>query len=265
MMRPPERVVWSPHRVDQEDAWISEDGAWILILRSQLDQIRAGQPTEEIRVEDPSIPIRFSDPDPTVRIARKFTPDEIAAAAEREAPPAPAPAPAAPPAASDRARPFLAISAVVLALATGAWLGMTLERTRTVAPPPATPCPPPVAADVAPPPPPAAPSEAPTPPSPRPPRAPSAPSAEAPPTRPTAPAARAWAVVERDPAAALDLFEEAMADGAGLDAAHGYGYALLKLGRGQQAKPYLCRARGLGGDTRREIDVLLARNGLSCN
>lgn len=260
MMRPPERVVWSPHRVDQEDAWISEDGVWVLILRAQLDQIRAGQPTEEIRIEDPSIPIRFSDPDPTLRVARKFTAEEVAAAAQP--PPPVAPTPVAPSAdVTDRSRPFLAISAVVLALAAGAWMGMSLERTRV---PPAAPRPaaaPVAALPAAPTPPP--PTETPVP---RPPR-PTPPTPASPPAsiRPITPAEQGWAVVERNPRAALEHFQNAMAKGGGLDAAHGYGYALLKLDRADQAKPYLCRARALGGDTRREIDVLLARNGLTCD
>jgi hypothetical protein len=261
MMRPPERVVWSPHRVDQEDAWISEDGVWVLILRAQLDQLRAGQPTEEIRIEDPSVPIRFSDPDPTVRVTRKFTPEEVAAVSP-QANPAQAPAPRAEPA--DRSRPFLAISAVVLALAAGAWMGMSLERTRV----------PPAAAPIAAPGTATAPSASP---STSPPTPPEAQPAEAPvpqpkpptprpaPIRPITPAEQGWAVVERNPSYALQHFQESISKGGGLNAAHGYGYALLKLGRAEEAKPYLCRARALGGDTRREIEVLLARNGLTCD
>jgi hypothetical protein len=99
---------------------------------------------------------------------------------------------------------------------------------------------------------------------------PARPAAPAPAPAPKEPANAApttgWDLVERDPSAAAQIFQAALRVNPGnLDAAYGYGYAQLKVGDRTSAASYLCRARGAGGATTREIDALLLRNQLTCS
>lgn len=72
--------------------------------------------------------------------------------------------------------------------------------------------------------------------------------------------------MEKDPGAAEALFRSALQSAPeDPDITYGLGYALLRQGQGEAARPYLCQAAAKGDtDTRREVTSLVARNGLSC-
>ncbi len=75
-----------------------------------------------------------------------------------------------------------------------------------------------------------------------------------------------WAVVERDPAEALTRFRQALdARSSDLDARYGEGYALLRLGRQEEAARRLCATRhDTTGALRRELDGLIRQHKLPC-
>lgn len=75
-----------------------------------------------------------------------------------------------------------------------------------------------------------------------------------------------WDSVESAPDEAALRFQQALATAPNnTDAVYGYGYAQLRLGNPESAKPYLCRARSSSStETRREIDGLMRTHNLSC-
>jgi predicted Zn-dependent protease len=76
-----------------------------------------------------------------------------------------------------------------------------------------------------------------------------------------------WNTADSDPSRARTLFGEALEKQPGHhEANYGYGYALLKMGKADDAKSYLCRAKSSRDiDIQREVSGLLERNGLSCD
>lgn len=180
-------------------------------------------------------------------------------------------------------------SLVLLALAAGVWIGSDLRAPAPTAPvvAPAPAAAPPAAPEVVPEPkaeakveakaspraePKATPPVASPAPEPRP-----APKAEPSRTtvefKPDAPAPsswrsnidRGWQLVEKRPAEAAEAFLSALRQQSNdPDANYGYGYALLKLGEKERARPYLCKARAGDEVTRREVAGLLKSNGLGC-
>ena len=77
----------------------------------------------------------------------------------------------------------------------------------------------------------------------------------------------AWSMVSEHPDVAAGKFrmilEVAPRDA---DASYGLGYSLLRLGSKEDARLYLCRARGGASDqTRQEIESLLTQEGLTCS
>lgn len=146
----------------------------------------------------------------------------------------------------------------------------------------AEPAPPVVAAPVAPPPPVAA-APAPAPaaaarapeaprrePAPTPPR-PTPPPPE-PPAAPTGPSTaqlieRGWAAADSNPAGAHEQFGLALKNSpSNKEATYGYGYTLLKVGRQEEGRSWMCKARDGGpADIQAEVDGTLGRIGLSCD
>ncbi len=90
----------------------------------------------------------------------------------------------------------------------------------------------------------------------------------APPVKKKSPLDRGWKSVDNgDLFTAKDLFEEAyLADPSNGEAAYALGYALYNLGKGAEAKVYLCKAIHLpvSVDTSREVNGLLTQIGTPC-
>jgi outer membrane biosynthesis protein TonB len=81
---------------------------------------------------------------------------------------------------------------------------------------------------------------------------------------------KGWAAVDRGSlGSAASAFEKALAQAPGnADAQYGYGYVLLKQGDTDGAKTHLCKAlssAGASSDVARDVNGLLAGNGLSCH
>jgi len=76
-----------------------------------------------------------------------------------------------------------------------------------------------------------------------------------------------WAVASRDPARGAESFRKALDLRPGHDeASYGLGYCLLKLDRKPAAAVHLCEARNTpDAEIRRDVQALLANNGLTCS
>jgi hypothetical protein len=77
---------------------------------------------------------------------------------------------------------------------------------------------------------------------------------------------RAWAKMDRDAPSALALFDAVLkADGRNIEAMYGRGYALLQLGRRDEALGVLCKVLVIGAsDQKAEVDGTLKARGLKC-
>jgi serine/threonine protein kinase len=74
-----------------------------------------------------------------------------------------------------------------------------------------------------------------------------------------------WNVVERDPAKALKLFEQAVSLRPDGESYYGYGYTLMQLGRKSDAQAALCKAVVMGDSgLQREVKSVMGENGLVC-
>lgn len=187
------------------------------------------------------------------------------------------------------------LSAVLMLLTAGIWLGSTV-RTRAAAPTPtpalavvtpepttpkataATPTPatptPPASTPTPATPTPATPAPAtPTPPTPKPatPKPTPRPTPKPKPTPAETTTAAGltklgWSQVERNPSTAAEYFRRALRiRGGDGEATYGLGYALLKLGDTNGAARYLCQASRIAGpSTRREVTGLIKTNGIDC-
>jgi tetratricopeptide (TPR) repeat protein len=72
-------------------------------------------------------------------------------------------------------------------------------------------------------------------------------------------------VVERDPAKALKLFEQAVSLRPDGESYYGYGYTLMQLGRKSDAQAALCKAVVMGDSgLQREVKSVMGENGLVC-
>ncbi len=104
------------------------------------------------------------------------------------------------------------------------------------------------------------------------PAAPPAPAAPAPKPAPSGASAsalrdRGWNTMDRDLAAAAELFQQALAlDPKHPDGVYGYGYSLWKQGQTTQALPFLCQAQATGDTSiKREVKGLLEKGGERCD
>lgn len=175
-----------------------------------------------------------------------------------------APPPAARPVAAPQAAPPAAPPEPPAEVPTAPATPVAATPVAVAAAPPPAPAASPRAPEVAPP------STARTPP-PRPTPAPTAPAPEAP-APPRGPSTaqlieRGWAAADSDPALAHEQFGLALKNApSNKEAAYGYGYTLLKLGRQDEGRSWMCKARDGGPpDIQVEVEGTLGRIGLNCD